>query len=157
MRRFHLSKDERKKLLEVLDKEFKFSCNKNAQFEKIILDKNMEVYLIDQKACFFVKDGRVYPTLVGIKENLVKVPVVTVDMGAVPHVAGGADVMAPGIVSLEDFRKDDIVCVVDVNNKMPLLVGVALFSSEEIKMMKKGKVVTNVHHVGDVIWEVATH
>jgi len=46
--------------------------------------------------------------------------------------------------------------VVDVKNRAPLLVGVALFESEEIKKMRKGKVIMNIHHVGDIIWQTAT-
>ena len=83
-------------------------------------------------------------------KNLKKV---TVDMGAVKFVVSGADVMRPGIVSFDDsILKDEIVLVVDVNHKKPLVVGKMMFSGDEAKTLSSGKVVKNVHWVGDDVW-----
>ncbi|HSU72520.1 MAG TPA: PUA domain-containing protein [Candidatus Binatia bacterium] len=81
---------------------------------------------------------------------------VVVDMGAVKFVASGADVMRPGIKEFAaGTLKDEFVVIVDVNNKKPIAVGKMLFSGEEAEKMVTGKVVKNLHWVGDVFWTQA--
>ena len=75
-------------------------------------------------------------------------------MGAVKFVASGADVMRPGIKEIDPaIKKDDLVVVVDITHKKPLCVAHAQFSGEEMQKMGKGKVLKNVHYVGDEIWK----
>ncbi len=99
-------------------------------------------------AVFFRKDDMLIPTLKADP----RLPEVTVDMKAIAHVINGADIMRPGITQMDEFKKGDIVKVVDENNRKGLAIGIALFSSEEIKEMSKGKVIENIHYVGDSIW-----
>ena len=101
---------------------------------------------------FFYKDERLIPTLrLVLEDNFLKK--VTVDMGAVKFVISGADVMRPGITKFDEkIQKGEIVAVVDEKNSRPLAVGEMLFSGEEAERMKTGKVVKNLHHVGDGIW-----
>jgi len=74
-------------------------------------------------------------------------------MGAVPHVCNGADVMAPGVVQIQgDFDKGDFVVVVDERHGKPLAVGVALIDARTMRGLKQGKVLENVHYVGDRLW-----
>ena len=47
-----------------------------------------------------------------------------------------------------------IISVVDENHGKPLAVGIALFAGEEIRNMASGKVIKNLHYVGDKIWTV---
>lgn len=110
------------------------------------------IILRDRELLFFIYDGKPVPALkLLLKEPLLKT--VTVDMGAVKFVAGGADVMRPGIKTADaDVKKDDFVAVVDETHKKPLAVCQALFSSEEFLNMDKGKVLKNIHRVGDAIW-----
>ena len=62
--------------------------------------------------------------------------------------------MAPGIVSINGaFKKNDILLVVDERHEKPLAVGVALFNSQTMNKTKHGKVVRNLHHVGDKLWD----
>ena len=76
-------------------------------------------------------------------------------MGAVKFIINGADVMRPGITDIEDgIRKDDFIVIIDQNNKKPLAVGIALFNSEEMRALPKGKVIKTIHYVGDVVWKV---
>ena len=76
-------------------------------------------------------------------------------MGAVKHILNGADIMAPGIVRIiGDFKKGDLVLVVDEKYGKPLAVCEALYSSEEISKMSKGKVLKNLHYVGDKVWKL---
>jgi len=86
------------------------------------------------------------------EKNLLKKSVV--DMGAVRFLSGGADLMRPGVKEIDALiQKEEFVVVVDVNNHKPLIVGIALFSGEDMQKMVSGKVVKNIHSVGDAIWK----
>ena len=82
-------------------------------------------------------------------------PTVTVDMGAVKFVVNGADIMRPGIVDIGTFDSGEFIVIIDVNNKMPLAVGIANMDSSEMESVSSGKVVKNIHYVGDEIWKFA--
>ncbi|MBI4153353.1 RNA-binding protein [Candidatus Woesearchaeota archaeon] len=100
----------------------------------------------------FVRIPEFIPTLQNLlKHNFLRT--VTIDMPAVKFIVNGADVMRPGIVALDDVKKDEIIAIIDERNKKPLAVGKALFSSEEMKQMSKGKVVKNLHWIGDEMWK----
>lgn len=113
-----------------------------------------EIYLVDNRPLWLRSGGRLMPTVQNLLEfNFLRK--VTVDMGAVKFVAGGADVMRPGIVDIEEnIKKEEIVAVVDEKHKKPLAVGVILFDKETAQKMDKGKVIRTVHHVGDRIWNM---
>jgi PUA domain protein len=75
-------------------------------------------------------------------------------MGAIPYVCNGADVMAPGITDMiGEFEEGDIVVVRDVRHNKALAVGKAMRTSREIMDSKKGKVIRNLHYVGDRLWD----
>jgi PUA domain protein len=114
-----------------------------------------QLLLIDGKPLLFKTGAAVLPTLLA-KEILVHVPKVVVDMGAIPYVCNGADVMAPGIVRYEgEFIKGDIVLVLDEKHGKPLALGEILYASEEAKSVRQGVVVKNLHYVSDKIWNSA--
>jgi RNA-binding protein, containing PUA domain len=78
-----------------------------------------------------------------------------VDAGAVKPIINGADVMRPGIKELlGDFGKDDVVFVTDEKGRV-IAVAVALYSRQEMEQMQKGKVLINLHHLGDKIWQTS--
>jgi PUA domain protein len=111
-----------------------------------------EIYLFNGKPFLAKTEEEIFPTLV-FSEFLNSAPKVVVDMGAIPHVCNGADVMAPGILRFERrFGRDDFVLVVDEKHGKPLAVGEALFDIDEAEKAKQGVVVKNVHFVGDRIW-----
>ena len=110
------------------------------------------VYLINNKPLFFAADKKVLPTLL-FQEFISWAPKIVVDMGAVPYVCNGADVMAPGIVRIEgEFAKGDLVLVVDEKHRKPLALGESLRDSASVRNTKQGAVVKNVHFVSDKIW-----
>ncbi len=115
--------------------------------------KNSEVVIVDGEPVAFKRDGRFVPVLTNVAA-LEKMPKVTVDMGAVPHVVGGADIMAPGVRGVSgSFGENQLVVVVDEKHGKSLAVGSSLYDSEKLSNTKKGKVITNLHYVGDPIWE----
>ena len=118
--------------------------------QAIIEDGSM-VYLFDNEVFLARREGILFPTL--NNPNIEDLPSVTVDMGAVPYICNGADVMAPGIVDVKDgFEKDDLLIIRDVQHRKALAVGKTLVSSEDMREIEKGKVIINLHHVGDRLW-----
>jgi len=116
--------------------------------------KNVTIFLINDKPLFARKDDLVFPAL-GSDDVKKFLPQVVVNMGAVPHVCNGADVMAPGIVNVKgDFGKDEFIVVVDEQHQKPLAIGVSLCDSETIRNMKHGKAIKNIHFVGDDLWRL---
>ena len=64
--------------------------------------------------------------------------------------------MRPGITDIQKLiQKNDVVVIIDQEHKKPLAVGIALFNSEEMKAATKGKMVKNIHYVGDEVWKVS--
>lgn len=115
--------------------------------------ENDKILSLNHQPCFFYYEGKLVPTLHYLLQHPAVFNKITVDMGAVKFVVSGADIMRPGIVSIESkIVAGDFVVVVDVNNKKTLAVGIALFSSAEMQEMKIGKVVKNIHWVGDAVW-----
>jgi PUA-domain protein len=108
--------------------------------------------LVNGEAAFFYVEDKPVPLLRYVLSHPVLKHVV-VDMGAVKFVVSGADIMRPGIKEFSPgLAKDEIVVVLDLNNKKPLAVGKMLFSGDEAQAMPKGKVVKNLHWVGDPWW-----
>ena len=158
-KRHLLSKKDKKALIkEIAEKYPELSeLIKEAEIvEKAETDEGT-VIIADKTPCLIILEEDItIPTLkILLKEKYQDLlPKVVVDMGAVPHIANGADVMAPGITQIKgDFEKGDIVVVVDERHGKPLAVCRAWYSSSEIRQMKKGKVLENLHYVGDDLWE----
>ena len=115
--------------------------------------KSSEVIFIDGQPVAFRREGHLVPVLTYMAA-LEKMPRVTVDMGAVPHVVGGADIMAPGIRKVEGtFGEGKLVVVIDEKYGKFLSVGRSLLASDALVATKKGKVIVNIHYVGDPVWE----
>jgi len=109
-----------------------------------------EVIIKDSKLVATFFNGEIFPTIKGLLTMNATKNFVTVDMGAVEFVYNGADIMAPGIVDAdEDISEGDMVWVRDVEHEKPLAVGRALTNGKKMIESEKGKVVKNLHHVGD--------
>jgi PUA-domain protein len=115
--------------------------------------KGSEIIFVDGQPVAFKRDTLLVPVLTN-SSAVEKLPRVTVDMGAVPHVVGGADIMAPGVRKVEgSFAAKQLVVVIDEKHGKSLAIGAALYDSVALAATKKGKVITNLHYVSDVIWE----
>jgi PUA-domain protein len=111
------------------------------------------IYLLGGKPVLSKTGEKITPTLL-FSEFAAVAPKIVVDMGAVPYVCKGADVMAPGITRIDgEFKKGDYVLVLDLKFGKSLAVGEALMDSETAKATKKGPVVKTLHFVSDKTWD----
>lgn len=156
-RRYSIRTKEAKAILEIASEKTK------VDLEKILGAKTRlesvgtgfgEILLVNNRPLLVKMRDNVFPTLF-FREIFASAPKVVVDMGAVPHVCSGADVMAPGIVRFEgEFGRGDLVYVVDEKHGKPIAIGEAMHDYDTASMMSKGVVVKNLHYVGDKIWGV---
>jgi PUA-domain protein len=117
-----------------------------------VQSESVQLFLINGTPALAQTGGNVYPTLM-FREYLDSVPKVTVDMGAVPFVCKGANVMAPGIRGFEgEFQKGDLVLITDEEHQKPIALGEVVYEAEQARKVKHGVVIKNIHYVGDKIW-----
>jgi PUA-domain protein len=142
-------KDARKLLDELSEKFGQVDVEKVevAEFEE------KKIIILNGKIEFIEDESGLYPYLGG--SYLGRLTRVVVDMGAIRFVCNGADVMAPGITEMDEFEAGDVVVVRDVTHGKGLAIGVANKSSREIEESKTGKVIKNLHYVGDKLWEAS--
>jgi PUA-domain protein len=156
-RRFFLKEKESKGVLGEASKRFKVDLQqifKDKPRVEAVETEFAEIFLINGRPIMARTEGTVYPTLT-FKEFFDRAPKIVVDMGAVPYVCKGANIMAPGIRRFEgEFSKGDFVCVIDEKHGKPLAIGEALYSVEEAKNVKQGIVLKNAHFVGDRTWDL---
>lgn len=115
--------------------------------------KDGEVIFVDGQPLALRNKEELIPVLVNAA-TLSGLPRVVVDMGAVPHVVSGADVMAPGIRRVEgEFSADSLLVVADEKYGKHLAIGRSLVDSKTMAVTRKGKVIRNLHYVGDPAWE----
>ena len=115
--------------------------------------EGVTVYLLDDVVEFVRDDEALYPFLGG--SHVDGLPKVIVDMGAIPYVCNGADIMAQGITDMDPFEVGDLIVVRDVTHGKALAIGKALKSSSDIEASRKGKVIESLHYVGDGLWKAA--
>ena len=119
---------------------------------ELIQTEFAEIYLINGKPSLVKAEDNIFPTLV-FNEFLASSPKVVINMGAVPHVCNGANIMAPGITSFEgEFREGDFVLIVDEKHSKPIAIGEIIYDMDAAKKATHDIVVRNVHFVGDKIW-----
>jgi PUA domain protein len=127
----------------------KVSRSKNI---KSILIKGSEVILVDERPIIVFKNGYYIP-YIGSLDVFEGIKRVVVDKGAVRFITNGADVMRPGIVNYDEGNVGDVVVVFVEKYYTPLAVGILLVDTRELPMIERGKVVKNLHHIGDPIWK----
>jgi len=148
-----LSKSESKDILELAMKNGIIETSeKNKQVQVFEIEGDLKIYIIDGQPLLFEKSNRLYPTLFNKIRSASSS--VVVDDGAISHILNGADVMAPGIVSFPlNVKVDDLVSVRSQNNKI-LSIGVVLDSFTEKLQQRKGRVIKNIHYVGDELFKI---
>lgn len=111
-----------------------------------------DLLLVDGVKAFFMHEQLWVPTLHVLLKHPDLLPKLTVDKGAIKFVVNGADVMRPGIVACEDALVGEAVVIVDENFSKPIAVGKLTVSSRALMEATSGKLVKNLHRVGDEIW-----
>ncbi len=115
----------------------------------------MRLLIRDDEPVALVLGDSIVPTVRGLLAFPAERRFVTVDMGAVPFVYNGADVMAPGIVDADPaIRVGDFVWVRDEKNSRPLAVGRAIMDGPAMAREERGKAIETIHHVGDDLWRL---
>ena len=115
---------------------------------------DFDVIFVDNDILGMVYEEKPFLTVRGLLKYRPEKRFVTVDMGAVPYVTNGADVMGPGIVDADpDIKEGDLVWIRDVKNMVPLAVGVTLRDAASLVTKEKGKAIKTVHNVGDKLWK----
>ncbi len=151
MRITQLSKKKYKEILSMINRlgiQTMFLKTKNV---KAISNRHGELILINDMPCI-IHIHDLYIPFIGALEKFRGYKKIYVDKDAVKYLANGANVMRPGIVSWEEFKEDEIIVVYVEGYNTPILVGVAVVSSKKLEEKKKGKVVLNLHHIGDEFW-----
>ena len=132
------------------------AASSKVQVERIVLDDKSELYFIGGELWLVIHQELIYPGLPALLSENVQLPKVIVDMGAVSHIANGADVMAPGIYDLDkELVEGKLAVIIDQKNLMPLAVGRMLLDAETILEINKGRAIDTLHYVGDPLWKLA--
>ena len=156
-RRYFLKARESKELLDKASKRLGTGLEralKDKSKVEVVEAESIEIFLLDGKPALAKTGENIYPTLT-FKEFLDRSPKATVDMGAVPHVCKGANIMAPGIRQFNgEFQKGDLVLITDEKHGKPIALGEILYDTEQAKNIKQGAVITNIHYVGDKTWSL---
>jgi PUA domain protein len=120
---------------------------------ELIKTEFAEIYIINNKPLLVKIQDQIFPTL-AFEEYIALSPKVYVDMGAVPHVCNGANIMAPGIRRIEgEFKAGDFVIILDEKHSKPIAAGEIMYDSAIAKEVTYGVVVKNIHYVGDRVWD----
>ena len=114
---------------------------------------DFDVIFVEGEIRALVYDGRAFLTIRGILAYGAERRFVTVDMGAVPYVSNGADIMAPGVVEADPgISEGDLVWIRDERNHRPLAMGKAILQGKEMVSLGSGKAVETIHFIGDKLW-----
>ncbi|NPA70341.1 MAG: DUF1947 domain-containing protein [Crenarchaeota archaeon] len=164
MKRHLLSKKDIKKLMNEVDNKIAEILKESENVELYEIDENLTIFIVDGKPLFAkmkIKLGdenieKYIPLITMFYVKNVGYPYVKVDEGAVPRILNGADVMRPGIREIHgEFNRGDIVAVRDPKDRT-IAVTLALYSRGEIESMQKGKVLKNIHYLGDKISKICS-
>ena len=152
--RHHLRSDAVDRIRERLADALGVTLNGDA-FERVAFDDaSVELVLVDGEPAVFSPDGEPFLTVRGANDHPPERGVVAVDAGAISFVSDGADVMRPGIVEADpEIEAGDLVVVAEETHGKALAVGRALVDGGEM-LGDSGKVVENLHHVGDDLYEL---
>jgi PUA-domain protein len=148
-----LKKSDIKELNKIIEEQFgienffnkKDNATEDETDEYTVIKRNNE-------SIFFYYKGKLTPTLKLLQtHSLLKK--ITVDMGAIKFVTKGADIMRPGITNIDsEIKENEMIVIIDETHKKPLAVGKALLDAETMQNAEKGKVIMNIHWVGDPLW-----
>lgn len=149
----------REKEIKALDEEIKTRLGADAFTTGEAVDRaessEFDVLFIGNQVQGIIYQGKAFLTVRGLLKHPATKSYVTVDMGAVPFVTKGADVMGPGIVDADQgIAPGDLVWIRDVKNMRPLAIGEAMVNGEQMRTKAPGKAIKSIHYVADKLWKV---
>ncbi|MDR2707418.1 MAG: DUF1947 domain-containing protein [Nitrososphaerota archaeon] len=156
-KRYSLKTKEAKQVLSEASQRFKIDLD-TLFGSKVNVDivefENVQIYTVNSKPIMFKTEG--FLPLLHFTEYIQTAPKITVDMGAIPFVCKGANVMAPGIRHVEkEFSKGGLVIIIDEKHGKTLALGESMFNSTEVRNTKSGPVIKTLHYVSDKYWNTA--
>ncbi|XP_041701092.2 eukaryotic translation initiation factor 2D [Coregonus clupeaformis] len=115
------------------------------------------LYVLHKNPVFFELEKRLYPTVYTLWHYPHVLPAFTTWPPVLQKLAGGADLMLPGVVvplsGLPEVKKGDCCAVKVVSNRAPVAVGTATMSSAEMRSLgMKGRGVSVLHTYLDSLW-----
>ncbi|MDR2699559.1 MAG: DUF1947 domain-containing protein [Nitrososphaerota archaeon] len=154
-RRYSLKSKDVKQILSDASQRFKIDLDAlfgSKAIIEVVESEVGQIYIINTRPIMF-KFVDVFLPLLGFTEFIEAAPKVTVDMGAIPFVCKGANVMAPGIRRVEgEFFRGDLLVVVDEKHGKALALGESLFDTTVFSGVKSGPVIKTLHYVSDKYW-----
>jgi PUA domain protein len=155
-RRYALKSKETKQILSEASQRFKMDLEalfgSKATIEVVEFDIG-QTYIVNTRPVMFRAES--FLPLLCFTEFVDIAPKVTVDMGAIPFVCKGANVMAPGIRRVEgEFSKGDLVVINDEKHGKTLALGESMLDATTLKETKKGPVIKTLHYVSDKYWNM---
>ncbi len=157
-KRYFLSNKDKKKLIDQLSLTFGDSANQFInKADKLEYGKAVdgrEFIFKDNKIWFFYYEKVLLPTIICLRQIKHSLLRITVDIGAIKFLLNGADVMAPGITFFDkEIKKDDFLVVTEEQKGTIIALGQALVDYSTFAEKRKGKVVKNIHHLKDELWD----
>ncbi|XP_052685586.1 eukaryotic translation initiation factor 2D-like [Crassostrea angulata] len=122
---------------------------------------NIVVYCVGKNPVLIDVDGVVYPTVYTMWKYPDLLPVFRTHSNVFSRLAGGADLMLPGVVVEEEvtpktfahINKGSVCSISLVGNRSPIAVGTAAMSgSDMFDSAMRGKGVHVLHILGDELW-----
>ena len=149
-----INKREAKRFNQLLSEAHDFSFTLSAGKYETAKSRDFDV-IIQKGYIFALLLGDVaHLSVRGLLTHVLETGWVQVDMGAIPFICNGANVMAAGINDVSpEISKGQFVWIREENHHKPLGVGRALLDGKEILESKQGKAIKALHYIGDKIWE----
>ena len=117
--------------------------------------QKLEVVIYENAVIGVVLEGKAFLTVRGLLRWPASRRFVSIDEGAIRFICNGADVMGPGITGADPaIQAGDTVFVRDAKHQKPLAVGKALVDGPTLDSKAPGKVVKNLHYIGDELWNL---
>jgi len=149
-----IKKKEAKRFNKLLKEAHNFDFSFSAGKYETAISKDFEVIIHQGYIIGLILGDIAHLSVRGLLTHNIDTGWVQVDMGAVPFVCNGANVMSAGINAVSpEIVKGQYVWIREENHQKPLGVGKALLDAEEILSSTKGKAIEALHYIGDKIWD----
>ena len=149
-----INKKEAKRFNKMLESAHKIQFPLSAGKYETALSKDFDIVLDKGFIFALILEDVAHLTVRGLLSHVPANGWVQVDMGAVPFVCNGANVMAAGINDASnEIVKGQYVWIREEKHKKPLGVGKALFDAKDMISSSKGKAIEALHYIGDKIWD----